>query len=89
MLGGAVKLAFVNLLPNGKSASFYGISVLYMRDRRPFMSDLPVLLKLLEEGRIHPIIAAKFPLLEAKRANELLESGSVAGNLVLMAPELM
>jgi hypothetical protein len=31
---------------------------------------------------------AKFPILEAARANVLLESGKVIGNVVLVAPEL-
>jgi len=33
--------------------------------------------------------AAKFPILEAARANALLESGQVIGNVVLLAPELL
>jgi NADPH:quinone reductase-like Zn-dependent oxidoreductase len=36
-----------------------------------------------------PIIAAKFPILEAAKANDLLASGNVVGNVVLVAPELM
>jgi hypothetical protein len=31
----------------------------------------------------------KYPILEAARANELLESGQVVGNVVLVAPELL
>jgi len=89
MLSGMVKMTIVNLLPNGKRADFYGISALYQRDKKPFMEDLPVLFKLLEEGKIRPVIAQKFPILQAARANELLESGIVAGNLVLLAPELL
>jgi NADPH:quinone reductase-like Zn-dependent oxidoreductase len=46
------------------------------------------LFKLLEEGKIKPVITEKFPLLEAARANTLLESGQVIGNVVLVAPEL-
>jgi NADPH:quinone reductase-like Zn-dependent oxidoreductase len=89
LLLGAAKLALVNLLPNGKSAEFYGISALYLRDKKPFMEDLPQLFKLLEAGQIRPAIAQQFPLLEAAKANALLESGQVVGNLVLLAPELL
>ena len=46
-------------------------------------------LKLLEQGKIKPIIAKKFPILEAAKANELLESGQVIGNIVLLASELL
>jgi NADPH:quinone reductase-like Zn-dependent oxidoreductase len=89
LLIGLAKIALLNLLPNGKSVAFYGISALYRRDKRPFMADLPALFKLLEEGQIKPIIAQKFPILEAAQANDLLESGSVIGNVVLVAPELL
>jgi len=89
MLSGMLKMAFINLLPNGKRAAFFGISALYMQNKRPFMEDLPVLFKLLEEGKIKPIIAQKLPVLQAAKANELLESGTVSGNLVLLAPELL
>jgi len=84
-------LMIVNLLmlPNRKSIKGYGISALYRSNKRPFMNDLPVLFKLLEEGKIKPIIAKKFPILEAAKANELLESGQVIGNIVLLAPELL
>jgi NADPH:quinone reductase-like Zn-dependent oxidoreductase len=58
-------------------------------DRRPLKEDWARLFKLLEEGQIEPIVAAKFPLLEAAKANELLESGQITGNVVLLAPELL
>jgi len=84
LLGSLIKMIFVNLMPNGKSVESYGISALYARDKKPFMSDLPLLFKLLEDGKIKPVIDRKFPLLEAARANELLESGQVTGNIVLL-----
>ena len=84
-------LMIVNLLmlPNRKSIKGYGISALYRMNKQPFMDDLAVLFNLLEEGKIKPIIAKKFPILEAAKANELLESGQVIGNIVLLAPELL
>jgi len=84
-------LILVNLmmLPNRKSIKGYGISALYRTNKRPFMDDLPVLFNLLREGKIKPIIAKKFPILEAAQANVLLESGKVTGNVVLLAPELL
>lgn len=89
MLRGLVKLVLVNLLLNGKSVQSYGISALYRTDKQPFMQDLPVLFKLLEEGKIKPLITKKFPILEAAKANELLESKQTIGNIVLLAPELL
>jgi NADPH:quinone reductase-like Zn-dependent oxidoreductase len=81
-----VKLIFYNLLPNGKSIEGYGTHRLGVD---LFKQDWTTLFKLLEEGKIKPIIAGKYPLLEAVKAYELLESGQVSGNLVLMAPELL
>lgn len=82
------KVLVYNLLPNGKRVKVYGTTTSKF-GRRPFLEDWAVLFKLLEEGKIKPIIAKKFPILEAARANELLESGKVIGNIVLVAPELL
>ena len=87
ILKDAWNLARINLLSRTKSAEFYGITALYLRDKKPFMEDLPLLFHMLEEGRIKPVIAAKLPLLEARKANEMLENGQVTGNLVLLASE--
>ncbi|MFX1520999.1 MAG: medium chain dehydrogenase/reductase family protein [Promethearchaeota archaeon] len=81
-----VKFALFNLLPNGKAIKGYGT---HRVDHRLLMEDWEKLFKLLEEGKIKPIIAKKFPILEAAKANELLESGQVIGNIVLLAPELL
>lgn len=77
-----------NLLPNGKTAKLYGTTMSKI-NKRPFVEDWAALFRLLEEGRIKPVIAAKFPIVEAAKANALLESGRVVGNVVLVAPELM
>lgn len=79
----------VNLLPNGKSIKLYGTSFYFLGDRKPFLEDWAALFKLLEEGKIKPIIEKKFPILDAAQANALLESGQVIGNLVLVTPELL
>jgi NADPH:quinone reductase-like Zn-dependent oxidoreductase len=79
----------VNLLPNRKSFKLYGTSSYFVVDKRPYLEDWATLFKLLADGKIKPIIATKFPILEAAQANALLESGSVVGNVVLVAPELL
>jgi len=81
-----VKFILYNLLPNGKAIKGYGT---HRVDHRLLMEDWAKLFKLLEEGKIKPIIAKKFPILEAAQANALLESGQVIGNIVLLAPELL
>ena len=84
-----IQLNVMNLWPNGKAGEFYGITALYRKDRGPFMTDLPVLFELLGAGKLEPHIGARFPLLEAAQANELLESGKASGKIVLLAPELL
>ena len=80
------KLILYNLLPNGKTIKGYGT---HTGDVNQFKDEWEKLFMLLEEGRIKPIISKKFPILEAAKANELLESGQVTGNIVLLAPELL
>lgn len=82
------QVALFTLLPNGKSAKYYSTGASRL-NWDMFLEDWDALFKLLEEGKINPIIAAKFPILEARKANELLESGQVIGNIVLLAPELL
>ena len=80
------KLLINNLLPNGKKIEGYGTHRL---GTDLFKEDWSTLFNLLGEGKINPIIAAKYPILEARKANEMLESGGVVGNIVLVSPELI
>jgi len=80
------KLIVFYLLPNRKAIKGYGT---HRVDSNLLKEDWQELFKLLEEGKIKPIIAKKFPILGAAKANELFESGKVIGNIVLLAPELL
>ncbi len=82
------RLILYNLWPNGKSAQYYGTSASRF-NRRPFLEDWAALFQLLNDGKIKPVIMQKFPILEAAKANALLESGNVVGNLVLQTPDLL
>lgn len=82
------QVVLFNLRFNGKSAKLYGTGLSYFT-MKPFLEDWAILFRLLEDGKIQPVIAKKFPILEAATANELLESGQVVGNIVLVAPELL
>ncbi len=89
LLRALAKTLVLNLLPNGKRVKLYGASGFLRFNRKPFLEDWAVLFRLLQEGKIRPVISGEFPLLEAARANALLEGGQVVGNLVLVAPELL
>jgi len=49
-----------------------------------FRRDLIVLLDLLRQEKIKPVIAGRFPLAEARQAQELLGKGGVVGKIVLL-----
>jgi len=49
-----------------------------------YREDFGALLELLREGRIHPVVAERLPLSDARRAHELLESSADKGKLVLV-----
>jgi NADPH:quinone reductase-like Zn-dependent oxidoreductase len=88
-LGLLAKMFAFNLLPNGRRIKLYGATAFLLFNRKPFVEDWAILFRLLQEAKIRPVISGEFPLLEAARANALLESGQVVGNLVLVAPEML
>ena len=49
-----------------------------------FQEDFAVLLDLLRRGEIHPSVAERLPLADARHAHELLESAASKGKLVLV-----
>ena len=49
-----------------------------------FREDFATLIELLREGKIHPVVAQRLPLAEARHAHELLESTASKGKLVLV-----
>ena len=71
------------LRPGGKRIVLYSIQNLMRRRRDWFREDLTALFDLLAYQKIKPVIAARIPLIEARRAHELLGTGSLAGKIVL------
>jgi NADPH:quinone reductase len=72
------------LLPGRKRVAPYSIQ--WLKRLRPawFRQDLTALLDLLQQKKIKPLIAQRFPLAEARRAHELLGNGAVTGKIVLV-----
>jgi NADPH:quinone reductase-like Zn-dependent oxidoreductase len=66
------------LLPDGRRSAFYGI-----RDQVTIREDLVRLIELCHAGQLEPIIGARLPLSEARRAHELIEQRAVCGKIVL------
>jgi NADPH2:quinone reductase len=72
------------LLPGRKRIVPYSIQTLKRLRPALFRQDLIALLDLLQQQKIKPLIAQRFPLAEARRAQELLGKGGVVGKIVLM-----
>ncbi len=72
------------LLPGRKRLVPYSIQ--WLKRLRPalFRQDLIALLDLLQQQKIKPLIAQRFPLVEARHAHELLGEGGVTGKIVLV-----
>jgi NADPH2:quinone reductase len=72
------------LLPGRKRVIPYSIQTLKRLRPALFRQDLIALLDLLQQQKIKPLIAQRFPLAEARRAHELLGKGGVTGKIVLV-----
>ena len=72
------------LLPGRKRMVPYSIQWLKRLKPALFRQDLIALLDLLQQHKIKPLIAQRFPLAEARHAHELLGKGGVTGKIVLM-----
>jgi NADPH:quinone reductase-like Zn-dependent oxidoreductase len=72
------------LLPGRKRVIPYSIQ--WLKRLRPtlFRQDLSALLDLLQQEKIKPLIAQRFPIVEARQAQELLGKGGVTGKIVLV-----
>jgi len=72
------------LLPGHKRIVPYSIQTLKRLRPEFFRQDLTALFALLRDRKIKPLVAHRFPLAEARRAQELLAQGGVAGKIVLV-----
>jgi NADPH:quinone reductase-like Zn-dependent oxidoreductase len=72
------------LLPGRKRVVPYSIQ--WLKRLRPalFREDLTALFDLLQQQKIKPLIAQRVPLIEARKAHELLGEGGVTGKIVLL-----
>jgi len=82
--GFALRIVGGWLLPGRKRVVPYSIQWLKRLKPALFREDLMALLDLLKQQKIKPLIAQRFPLVEAMRAHELLGKGGVTGKIVLV-----
>jgi NADPH2:quinone reductase len=62
-------------------------SIQWLKRLQPalFRQDLIALFDLLQQRKIKPLMARRFPLAEARQAHELLGQGGVMGKIVLVS----
>lgn len=72
------------ILPGRKRVVPYSIQTLKRLRPAVFRKDLTVLVDLLQQQKIKPLVAQRFPLAEASHAHELLGKGGVTGKIVLV-----
>lgn len=79
-------VGLVKILPNGKTAPLGPGMETYPKEHMDWYRDTLVeFFDLAEAGTMESVIAERFPLLEASRAHEFMESGGYAGKVVLTA----
>src|SRR5206468_2968177 len=72
------------LLPSRRRVVPYSIQTLKRLKPEWFRQDLIALFDLLQQEKIKPRIAQRFPLVDARCAQELLGNGGVIGKIVLI-----
>ncbi len=83
LLGFSKLLLLWRLLPDGKSSSFYNIQTRRKRYPKDFKEDLSALFQLLADGKLHPAIAERASLDDIVEIHRRLDSGDIAGKVVL------
>jgi NADPH:quinone reductase-like Zn-dependent oxidoreductase len=75
------------LFPGRKRVVPYSMQTLKRLKPAWFRQDLIALFDLLQQKKIKPLIARRFPLTEARQAHELLGQRGVVGKIVLVPKE--
>ena len=57
LLRAIAQMLALNLLPNGRTIKLYGASAFMPFNRKPFRVDWAVLFRLLQEGKVRPVIS--------------------------------
>lgn len=78
-----VGVALWGLLSPRRRVLAYRIQKLRIHHQDWFREDFRTLIELLRRGEIHPVVAERLPLSDARHAHEMLERSAAMGKLVL------
>lgn len=84
LVSSMIVIGLLGLLPDGRKASFYIPTDKNKKHEDWFRDDLASVLDLLANGKIHPVIAERLPLSDARCAHEMIEAGTAVGKIVLL-----
>lgn len=84
MAFGVLQMAALNCWPDGKRVTLCATPGEVKKDNAWYRETLAELISMLAARQINPVIGARVPLLEVKRAHQMLEQGKVAGKVVLV-----
>lgn len=84
MIAGVLQVFLLNLWPDGKRVRLCATPSEVKNDNSWYRKTLGELLQLLATGAIRPVVGARVPLLEARRAHQLVERSGVSGKVVLL-----
>jgi NADPH:quinone reductase-like Zn-dependent oxidoreductase len=85
VLGGMLVFAGLKLRIDGKRVRLYLITATPGTGWRRCRDDWAALLAMKLRGEVAPVVGARVPLAEARRAHELMDAAAVAGKIVLTA----
>ena len=83
-VGTALVVLWGLLLPRRRVLA-YRIQKLRIPHQDWYREDFRALLELLRQGKIHPVVAERLSLDDARKAHEMLESSAATGKLVLVS----
>ena len=81
---GTAVVGLWGLLSPRRRVLAYRVQKLRIHHQDWFREDFGALLELLRADKVHPVVAERLPLADARHAHELLESTAGAGKLVLV-----
>lgn len=84
MATGVIQMTALNYWPDGKRVKLCATPGEVKKDNAWYRETLAELIGMLAARQIDPVIGARVPLLEVKRAHQMLEQGQVAGKVVLV-----
>ena len=84
MILGVVQMSSLNIWPDGKRVCLCATPGEAKNDNAWYRATMSELIAMLARGQIKPVIGARVPITEVKRAHELVEQSEVSGKVVLV-----